>query len=58
VGDTGDVSSNFFRRGDRKRQYLPTFFSLGFAFGEVSKIKIRFVTFWVKGFSCYMVGGT
>ena len=30
----------------------PTFFSLGFAFGEVSKIKEMFVTFGVKSFSC------
>ena len=37
VGNTGDVS--------------PTFFSLGFVFGEVSKIKVMFVTFCVKSFS-------
>ena len=29
-----------------------TFFSLGFAFGEVSKLKVMFVTFCVKSFSC------
>jgi len=29
----------------------PTFFSLGFVFGEVSKIKVMFVTFCVKSFS-------
>jgi len=29
-----------------------TFFSLGFVFGEVSKIKVMFVTFYVKNFSC------
>ena len=36
----------------------PTFFSLGFVFGEVSKIKVVFVTFCVKSFSCQMVGHT
>jgi len=30
----------------------PTFFSLGFVFGEVSKTKVMFVTFCVKSFSC------
>jgi len=30
----------------------PTFFSLGFVFGEVSKIKVLFVTFFVKSYSC------
>jgi len=30
----------------------PTFFSLAFAFGEVSKIRVMFVTFCVKSFSC------
>ena len=30
---------------------LPTFFSLGFIFGEVSKIKVMFVTFCLKSFS-------
>jgi len=34
----------------------PTFFSLRFVFGEVSKIKVTFVTFCVKSFSCYMAG--
>jgi len=43
VGDTGDVSP-------------PSFFSLGFVFGEVSKTKVMFVTFCVKSFSCYMAG--
>jgi len=33
----------------------PTFFSLGFVFGEVSKIKVVFVTFYLKGFSCKVV---
>jgi len=30
----------------------PTFFSLGFVFAKVSKIKVVFVTFCVKSFSC------
>ena len=33
----------------------PTCFSLGFAFGEVSKIKVMFVTFCVKSF--FMLDG-
>jgi len=36
VGDTGDVSPHFFRRGDIISR-VPHFFSLGFVFGEVSK---------------------
>ena len=31
--------------------YPPTFFFLGFVFGEVSKIKVEFVMFCVKSFS-------
>ena len=58
VRDTGDVSPHFFRRGDIKCHVRPTFFSLGFVFGEVSKIKVMFVTFCVKSFSCWMVGHT
>jgi len=34
----------------------PTFFFLGIVFGEISKIKVMFVTFCVKRFSCWMVG--
>ena len=30
----------------------PTFLSLGFVFGEVSEIKVMFVTFCVISFSC------
>jgi len=33
----------------------PTFLSLGFVFGEVSKLKVSFVTFYVKSFSCSML---
>jgi len=39
VGDTGDVSSPLFRTGVIICHVPPTFFSLGFVFGEVSKIK-------------------
>jgi len=38
--------------GGYNRPWPPTFFSLGFVFGEVSKIKVMFVTFCVKNFSC------
>jgi len=51
VGDTLDVSPYIFRRGDIIC-HVPTLFSLGFVFGEVSKIKVMFVTFCVKSFSC------
>ena len=46
VGHTRDVSLHFFRRG-----YI-IFFSFGFVFGEVSNIKVMFVTFCVKSVSC------
>jgi len=36
--------------GDIKCLVLPLSFSLGFAFGEVSKIKVIFVTFCMKSF--------
>jgi len=36
----------------------PTFFSLGYVCGEVSKIKVMLVTFCVKSCSCQMVGYT
>jgi len=52
VGDTGDVSPQFFRRGGHNMSCPPTFFSLDFVSGEVSKIKVMFVTFCVKSFSC------
>jgi len=45
VGDTGDVLPHFFRRGGHNMSSPPTFFALGFVFGEVSKIKVMFVTF-------------
>jgi len=41
ISESGDMIS-----------YVPlTFFSLGFVFGEVSKIKVTFATFCVKSFS-------
>jgi len=53
VGETGDVSPlTFSNGGDIICHAPPTFFSLRFAFGEVSKIKVIFVTFCVKSFSC------
>ena len=50
VGNMGDVFPHFFRWG-YNIPCPPTFFSLGFVFGEVSKIKVMFVTFCVKSFS-------
>ena len=55
MGDKwGDVSPHFFRWGDIGLIcHVPrVFLSLGFVFGEVSKIKVMFVTFCVKSFSC------
>jgi len=39
VGNAGDVSPPLFQTGDIICHVPPTFFSLGFAIGEVSKIK-------------------
>ena len=58
VGDTGDVSPHFFRWGWYNTPCPPTFFSWGCVFGEVSKLKVMFVTFCVKSFSSLMVGYT
>jgi len=52
VGDTGCVSPNFFRWRGYNMSFTPAFFSLGFVFGEVSKIKVMLVMFCVKSFSC------
>ena len=52
LGDAGDVSPHFFRRVGQNMPCPPTFFSLGCVFGEVSKIKVMFVTFCVKSFLC------
>jgi len=60
-GHGGRVPHHFFRpRGENIpfHDRIFHFFSLGLAFGEVSKIKTKFVAFWVKSFSCYMVGRT
>jgi len=50
-GHGGRVRPTF---SDGGTQYAmsPHFFSLGIVFGEVSKIKVMFVTFCVKRFSC------
>jgi len=48
VGDT-DVSPPLFQtEGGHKMPCPPTFFSIGFVFGEVPKIKVMFVTSCVK----------
>jgi len=52
VGDTGDVSLHCFRWKGYNMSCPPTFFSFGFVFGEVSKIKVMFVTLLVKSFQC------
>jgi len=52
VGDTEDVPPTFSGWGFVKSHLPPRFFSLGFVFGEVSRIKMMFVTFCVKSFSC------
>jgi len=44
-GTRGTCPPHFFRRGGHNMPCPLTFFSLGFVFGEVSKIKIMFVTF-------------
>jgi len=56
VGDTGTSSPTFSDGGGHNMPYPPTFFSLGFVFGEVAKINVMFVTFCVKSFSCSMAG--
>jgi len=50
MGDIGDVYRHVYRRWGYDVSCLPTFFSLGFVFGEVSKLKVTFVTFCVKNF--------
>jgi len=42
----------FFRRWGYNVPCPPTLFFLSFVFGEISKTKVMFVTFCVKGFSC------
>jgi len=51
VGDTGDVTPPLFQIGRHNMPCPLTFFSLGFVFGEVSKIKVEFITFCAKSFS-------
>jgi len=57
-GGHGGRVPPLFQTGGAEYAMSPPLFSLGFAFGEVSKIKMKFVAFWVKSFSCYMVGRT
>ena len=57
-GGHGDVSLHLFRWGGHNMPCPHHFFSLGFILGEVSKMKVMFVTFCVKSFSCQMVGHT
>jgi len=52
VGGHVGLAPHFFRQGGHNMPCPPTFFKLGFVFGEVSKIKVMFVTFCVKSFSC------
>jgi len=47
-GTRGTWPPHFLRRGDVICYVLPTFFSLGFVFGEVAKIKVTFVTLHVR----------
>jgi len=48
----GGRGPHFFRLVVYNMPCPPTFSSLGFVFGEVSKTKLMFVTFCVKSFSC------
>jgi len=48
----GDVSTPLFQVAGIQYAMSPHFFSSGFVFGEVPKIKVTFVTFCVKCFSC------
>jgi len=49
-GDGGRVPP-LFQTGGHNIPCPPTFFSLGFVIGEVSKVKVMFVTFYVKSFT-------
>jgi len=51
-GGHGGRVPPFLRRGGHNVPCPPHVFSLGFVFGEVSKIKVIFVTFCMKRFSC------
>ena len=57
-GTRGTCPPRFLKRWGYIMPCSPTIFSLGFVFGEVSKIRVTFVTFCVKCFSCYMAGHT
>ena len=51
-GGHGDVSPPLFQMGGHNMLCPPTFYFLAFVFREISKIKVLFVTFYVKRFSC------
>jgi len=52
AGGHGGSAPHFFRRRGQNMLCPPTFFSSGFVCGELSKIKVMFVTFCVMSFSC------
>jgi len=51
-GTRGTCPPTFSDGGDIICHVPHTFFSLDFVFGEVSKIKVMFVMFCVKSYSC------
>jgi len=51
VEDTKDVATNFLDSG-YIICHVPPYFSLNFAYGDISKMKVTFVPFCVKSFSC------
>jgi len=51
-GTQGTCPPIFSDGGDTVCHVSPIFLSLGFVFRDVSKIKVTFVTFCVKSFSC------
>ena len=55
-GGHGGRVPPLFQTGGHNMACPPTFVSLGFVFGEVSKIKVMFATFCAKSFSYEMVG--
>jgi len=57
-GGHGGRVPPLFQTGGHNMPCPVTFFRLGFAFGEFSKMKVMFVTFCVKSFSCLMGGQT
>ena len=51
-GTRGTCPPHFLSREGHNMPCPPTFFSLGFVFAEVPQIKVMFVTFCVKSFTC------